>query len=260
MREADDLNIIYFMKVIAFGDSFVKMFIHCQPAVKQWKFKGKSIKGLVKEDDRERSKIEKEVRKSPNGTTIVMVFGQVDFNYVRYYKVIHGEPPLSEETFRKYIEWVASMNVRNNISVFSIFPTPMKREYIVSSLINKASYFPEEQTSELDSRILKEYDNTRQTWERWNSWIQCYCEKYKVNNVRLFEKHHLEPEFYDLSNLTVHLRYVPVLKLAMKHIGIEFDSAKAEEVERQYEKEKMDRISSSTIKIYNVKCEQSKCL
>jgi hypothetical protein len=120
------------------------------------------------------------------------------------------------------------MNAKNNLSIFSIFPTPVKREYIVSSLINKGSYLPEEQTSEIDDRILKEYDNTHQTWETWNSWLKSYCEKNKVNNIRLFEKHHLEPEFYDVSNLTVHLRYVPVLKLAMKHIGIEFDHEKAE--------------------------------
>lgn len=36
------------MKFLVFGDSFVKMFLHC-PNVKYYKFKGKSIKGLVKE-------------------------------------------------------------------------------------------------------------------------------------------------------------------------------------------------------------------
>lgn len=76
------------MKVLAFGDSFVKMFIHCQPEVRFYKFKGKSIKGLTKEDDLERKKIEKEIRKTPNGTKVLLFFGQVDFNYVRYYKVI----------------------------------------------------------------------------------------------------------------------------------------------------------------------------
>jgi hypothetical protein len=47
------------MKVLAFGDSFVKMFLHCEPEVKHWKFKGKSVKGLVKEEDLERRKIER---------------------------------------------------------------------------------------------------------------------------------------------------------------------------------------------------------
>lgn len=46
------------MKTLAFGDSFVKMFIHC-PDVKHFKFKGKSIKGLVKDTDDERAKIER---------------------------------------------------------------------------------------------------------------------------------------------------------------------------------------------------------
>lgn len=45
------------MKVLAFGDSFVKMFIHCKPEVKHFKFKGKSVKGLVKEDDLERKRV-----------------------------------------------------------------------------------------------------------------------------------------------------------------------------------------------------------
>lgn len=81
------------MKTLAFGDSFVKMFIHC-PNVKHLKFKGKSIKGLVKADDTERARIEREMRKTPNANRVLFIFGQVDFNYVRYYKVIKGEPPL----------------------------------------------------------------------------------------------------------------------------------------------------------------------
>lgn len=115
------------MKVLAFGDSFVKMFIHCQPDVKHFKFKGKSIKGLAKDDDKDRKKIEKEIRKTPKGTKIMLFFGQVDFNYVRYFKVIHDEPALTEKMFSKYVEWVSSMNGKNNISIVSIFPSPIKK-------------------------------------------------------------------------------------------------------------------------------------
>ena len=81
------------MKTLAFGDSFVKMFIHC-PDVKHLKFKGKSIKGLVKTEDNERKRIEREMRKTPKARRVLFIFGQVDFNYVRYYKVIQKEPAL----------------------------------------------------------------------------------------------------------------------------------------------------------------------
>ena len=40
------------MKFLAFGDSFVKMFLHCDQEVKHWKFKGKSIRGLIKDGDK----------------------------------------------------------------------------------------------------------------------------------------------------------------------------------------------------------------
>ncbi len=88
----------------------------------------------------DRKKIEREVRKTPSGTKILFFFGQVDFNYVRYYKVIKGEPPITEDTFKKYVEWVSSMNQRKNIAIVSIFPTPIKKESVISSLINKGSY------------------------------------------------------------------------------------------------------------------------
>jgi predicted CoA-binding protein len=32
------------------------------------------------------------------------------------------------------------MNINNNISVVSIFPTPMKKKYVISNLISKKSY------------------------------------------------------------------------------------------------------------------------
>lgn len=46
------------------------------------------------------------------------------------------------------------MNFKNNISVVSIFPSPIEKEYVVSSLLSKGSYAFEEQTNEIDKRIL----------------------------------------------------------------------------------------------------------
>lgn len=100
-----------------------------------------------------------------------MFFGQVDFNYVRYYKVIKGEPPIAEQTFKKYVQWVSSLNNRKNVSIVSIFPTPIKKESVISSLVNKGSYLPEEQTEEVDGKILAEYERSAETWEIWNGWI-----------------------------------------------------------------------------------------
>lgn len=120
------------------------------------------------------------------------------------------------------------MNFKNNISVVSIFPSPIEKEYVVSSLLSKGSYAFEEQTNEIDKRILNQYDKSNEIWQLWNSWIKKYCLKYKVKNLVLFPKNELQPEFYDPSKLTVHLRYVPVLKLVQKHIPIKFDSQKAE--------------------------------
>ena len=54
------------------------------------------------------------------------MFGQVDFNYVRYYKLVEEEPQKTEEVFRDYVKWVSSMNKNRNISIVSIFPSPVK--------------------------------------------------------------------------------------------------------------------------------------
>lgn len=180
------IQIIISMKTLAFGDSFVKMFIHC-PDVRQFKFKGKSIRGLTKPDDAERNKIEREIRKTPNAKRVLFLFGQVDFNYVRYYKTIKGEPPLTKEVFRDYVKWVSSLNSRKNISIISIFPSPIVESSLIRSLLSKGSYLFEERTPELDAKILEEYKSSSETWKTWNSWISEYCKEYKVDNITLFQ-------------------------------------------------------------------------
>lgn len=52
-------------------------------------------------------------------------------------------------------------------------------------------------------------------------------------------------EFIDLSNLNIHLRYVPVLKLVSKYVDIKFDEKKAEEIEKEYEQDKVNRIQET---------------
>lgn len=78
------------------------------------------------------------------------MFGQVDFNYVRYYKVIHGEPPIDEDHFHDYVKWVSTLNKSGNISIVSIFPSPITEEYLISSLINKGTYLNEQMCKEVD--------------------------------------------------------------------------------------------------------------
>jgi len=88
---------------------------------------------------------------------------------------------------------VSSLNNRKNISIVSIFPSPIEKSSVISSLVNKGSYLLEEQTPEIDEKILAEYDKSAATWELWNTWINNYCQKYGVNNIKLFKENRLEP-------------------------------------------------------------------
>ena len=66
-----------------------------------------------------------------------------------------------------------------------------------------------------------------------------------MDNLVLFPKDEVPSEFRDLSNLTIHLRYVPVLKLVQKYVDITFDEEKAAIEEQEYEKDKAIRIEVS---------------
>jgi hypothetical protein len=109
-------------KFLAFGDSFVKMFIHCSN-VRFYKFKGKSLCGLVKLIDSDRARIKEIVDRNPNWQPIFM-FGQVDLNFVRYFKVT-GKKSYCASTFKNYVEWVASLSAKSVI--LGIFPSPISR-------------------------------------------------------------------------------------------------------------------------------------
>jgi hypothetical protein len=109
-------------KFLAFGDSYVLMFMHAKNAV-HYKFKGKSIKGLSKESDPDRARIEKIVKEHKDGS-LVFSFGQVDLNFIRYYKLAHKES-YEMETFEKYIEWIASLKRKSY--VIGMLASPIKK-------------------------------------------------------------------------------------------------------------------------------------
>lgn len=92
---------------------------------------------------------------------------------------------------------------------------------------------------------MAEYKKSHGVWVTWNKWIADYCKQYKVDNITLFKEDYVPQQFRDISNFTIHLRYVPVLKLVKKYVPITFDEQKAEIQEKTYEKEKRDRIAQS---------------
>lgn len=79
----------------------------------------------------------------------------------------------------------------------------------------------------MDAKLLEEYKKSHETWMTWNKWIADSCKKYKVDNLTLFKEDYVPESFRDLSNVTIHLRYVPVLRLVQKYLPIEFDEEKA---------------------------------
>ena len=75
------------MKTLIFGDSFIGAFNLIESKnLKIYKFKGKTIKGLSKQEDKDRKKIINIVNQNKNIKCIVFNFGQVDLYFSYYYK------------------------------------------------------------------------------------------------------------------------------------------------------------------------------
>jgi hypothetical protein len=115
-------DILTARKYLAFGDSYVNMFLHVKNAY-HIKIKGKSIKGLAKTSDEDRKHVEKWAKYKQNGP-LIFNFGQVDFNFIRYYKLIHQED-YPDQTFEDYVQWISSLGKESY--VIGILPTPITR-------------------------------------------------------------------------------------------------------------------------------------
>jgi hypothetical protein len=63
----------------------------------------------------------------PPACEIVFNFGQVDLNFVRYYKLAHNET-YPDETFEEYVEWISTLN--RKCIVLGILACPIKEEDI----------------------------------------------------------------------------------------------------------------------------------
>lgn len=167
----------------------------------------------------------------------IFIFGQVDFNLVRYYKRVRDQE-YTTDALVNYIDWLSTLN--RQIFVIGIFPSPIKKQNVIRSLIKYGTIPAEEKIDE--KKIYEEFDRSDVMLTKWNEILKKGCEKHGFTYLDLFPTGSLSEEFLDLSDVNLHLRYEPVLRVMQKNFNLTIDWKKVADVEKEYEKEKEQRL------------------
>jgi len=151
--------------VLVFGDSFtgpLKLFN--QPNWKIIKFKGATMKGLIKPNNENRLEIIRTIRKYSNANKlggVIFCFGTVDVQFSYYYTKLFGKSFNNHEIITGYINFIKSVTnpLEYKIGVQLVYPSAVA-DYNMLEQLNK--YFILDNYYGLPERNSKFSDNKKQ--------------------------------------------------------------------------------------------------
>ena len=231
-------------KILIFGDSFVGPFnLIKDKQIIITKFKGGTLKGILKPDNKNHKKMIKIINKFKNETKgIIFFFGSVDIHFSYYYNLLNGKTENNsistvKKTVNDYYKMMLKIkNILNNkkaiISVINPFINPIEKNFkmviiqllsyriitnkdltfnnmqIISKNIKKANTF-----FFTYSNILKNRFSTSDKNIKYVNFA-----KETIDNINNPAKSTLNHEFKDFSVINIHLLYEPTLLLFIKNI------------------------------------------
>lgn len=217
------------MSTYIFGDSFVGPFnLVDDKQIKINKFKGATMKGLLKDDNENRKKIIEIIKDAKNIGCIIFNFGQVDLYFSYYYKrFIKKKRFIMEPMIKKYVEFINNIDCKNcNKIIFSVYPSPLKDENVFNSLINYGILSEKnvESISKMERQKLSNYKFRFNMYKKFNNLLEKYSKMYKINyinfeNVLLNKDHTLKKDFINPANDTsIHLLWEPLIPIILSKI------------------------------------------
>jgi hypothetical protein len=216
------------MKFLYLGDSFINIFKLIQNRdIVVKKFKGKTAKGISKNDDSDGKSIIDTVNRNINNINcIIFNFGSVDVHFSYFhlleknnYKIKYKK--IYKSIAKKYMKYIDSVSKNKNIKKIAICPyySPIKDEYLIASLHKYAAITPNADETKLSKYISRERRN--KIVDYFNSKINYYGEKYgiKVLNINdnISKNGIIDEKFVDISNSNIHLVYE---KLIVEYIKL----------------------------------------
>eukprot|EP00493_Phyllostaurus_siculus_P022902 UN23236 len=194
-----------------FGDSFVRLFsLVKNRGLRVRGYKGATAKGLTKVDNSNRKDILKQLRRRPNTTRAVFVFGNVDVQMSYYFCKYARSPPEMidfDAIAKDYVDFVANLPISEAI-VVGVYPSPLVDDEVVASLGNYGILNDDQQATVEAADVLL---NARQTRVQYfNSRLALYCAQQGVTYVDLFnemtdETNALKPQYRDISSRNIHV-------------------------------------------------------
>lgn len=269
--------------ILVFGDSFAKIFTLIKKKVMIVNsYKGATIKGLMKPNNKNRLDIENKLKNSKCISHVIFTFGQVDLNLSFYYdlcknlKIINPTETLPgqyNKLINEYISWISAIPGHFKRIVIMIYPSPLNQINTINSLVNYGSFTQEEIRTH--NVILQFYANDLFRKCRYFEVVYalnklCGCEiqqnfkKYKQQNIRLVNINkylldgdlNVKQEYLDVNPHGMHVRWGPTLPhliteliavdVPIKHTDVIEDIMT---IEAEYIKQKIEKIKSRGINV-----------
>lgn len=206
-----------------FGDSFVGIFTLLKDkSVRVYKYKGSTLKGLTKRDNKNRNSILEVVNKYANINCCVFSFGQVDLHFSYYYKKVKEEKFMMKYMAEKYVEFIDGLPNCNNKILIGIYPSPVKDEDLYNQLV---SYGIISKGTKLDSKYTK-HSFRLNLFKKFNSLLKKECMKRKIvyvdiGDIVLDKKGVVKGIYKDpISKYNVHLLWEPLLPKILDKIKV----------------------------------------
>jgi hypothetical protein len=174
------------MKFIAFGDSFVNIFLSLKSEnFKVVKFKGATMKGLINHNENYNTILNK--LKDNEYDYGFFTFGQVDFLFYYYYKKYIVKEEVNINSFaEKYVLLIKSLPNIKNKYILNVQPNTINDENY-PKIIKYYTDYTEKDISEipLDEFILK---NRHERIINFNNLLDKYCKINNINFINTFDK------------------------------------------------------------------------
>ena len=218
------------MTTLIIGDSFVGPFnLIDDKNINIYKFKGKSITGIIKNEDKDREQIISVVNNYKNLKCIIFNFGQVDLYFIYYYKkFIKNKKFMMTYIVKKYIEFINSLECNNcNKIILSVYPTVLKDNNVFNSLLNYGILSNNDMKSinEQDKEKTSKFNFRYNMYRKFNNLLEKYSKKYNIIYINLDdvlldkETNKIKQKFVNPdSEKSIHLLWEPLIPILVKKL------------------------------------------
>ncbi len=217
------------MTTIIFGDSFIGPFkLLNDNNLNLYKYKGATINGLTKENNKNRINIIKILKQINTPKCIIFNFGQVDLYFTYYYKkFVQNKKFLMNSIIKKYIEFINNLDCNNcNKIVFAVYPTTIQDKYVFDTLLQYGILLNNQINliSDYTKNRVSNFKFRYKLYIKFNKLLEKYCNLYKINFIKLDNEilnndNTLKLKFIDpISKYNIHLLWEPLIPIIISKL------------------------------------------